>query len=218
MQTQHRELALKSQLAVSDSVRRACRSFGITVFDEAVPVGDHQANGAAEITVQVLRHKAGMWLQQAARYKRANDRCYSGKMAMFAEDVLGCFRAGCCSGPRLSSQHQQMLQAPWLTPRPVMSKAEDAADGGIHKRAKFADAAFTALESTFLLDDPTSGEHVPKTLKLDDEAYHKRLNQVTSTDLSRHEHEDNPLSFSFNNEELDELEEYELNFRNDELY
>eukprot|EP00435_Cladocopium_sp_Y103_P021773 s2162_g5.t1 len=39
-----------------------------------------------------------------------------------------------------------------------------------------------------------------------------------STDLSLYEHEDNPVSFSFNNEELDELEEYVVNFSNDELY
>ena len=44
------------------------------------------------------------------------------------------------------------------------------------------------------------------------------MNQVTSTDLSLYEHEDDPVSFAFNNDELDELEEYELNFSNDELY
>ena len=45
----------------------------------------------------------------------------------------------------------------------------------------------------------------------------EKLNKVTSTDLSLYEHEDDPLSFAFNNDELDELEEYELNFSNDEL-
>jgi hypothetical protein len=135
MQTQHREIAIKTDrepsiLALTDAVRRACKSFGITVYDEAVPVGDHQANGAAEITVQILRQKAGMWLQQVedhvaggktlfssmhplyawailhagwvqnrfvvnagqTPYERANDRCYSGKICMFGEDVLGYLR------------------------------------------------------------------------------------------------------------------------------
>ena len=37
---------------------------GITVHDEAAPVGDHQANGAAEVTVQQIRARAGILVQQ----------------------------------------------------------------------------------------------------------------------------------------------------------
>jgi hypothetical protein len=132
IQTQHTELAIKTDReptmhALTDAVRRVCRSLNIKVHDESVPVGDHQANGAAEVTVQVLRQKAGMWLQQIedqvaggktlfssmhpiygwalmhagwthnrfvvnsgqTPYERAHDRCYSGKLCMFGEDVLG---------------------------------------------------------------------------------------------------------------------------------
>jgi hypothetical protein len=78
------------------------------------------------------------------------------------------------------------------------------------------------LASTFLVDDFTSGEHAPKTPKLSDEAKEKRLNQlastVTSTDLPLYEHEDEPVSFSFQNDELDTLEEYELGFNDSEYY
>ena len=36
----------------------------LKVHDEGAPVGDHQANGAAEVTVQVLRTKADLLIQQ----------------------------------------------------------------------------------------------------------------------------------------------------------
>ena len=36
----------------------------LKVHDEGAPVGDHQANGAAEVTVQLLRAKAGLLIQQ----------------------------------------------------------------------------------------------------------------------------------------------------------
>ena len=86
------------------------------------------------------------------------------------------------------------------------------------KRVKFADAGFSLLESSFLVDDSATGESAPKTPKLDEDAKQKSLNKVTSTDLSLYEHEDDPVSFAFNDDELDELEEYELNFSNDEFY
>jgi len=132
LQTQHTELAIRTDReptmhALTDAVKRVCRSLNIKVHDESVPVGDHQANGAAEVTVQILRQKAGMCLQQIedhvaggktlfssmhpiygwallhagwthnrfvvnsgqTPYERAQDRCYSGKLCMFGEDVLG---------------------------------------------------------------------------------------------------------------------------------
>ena len=93
-------------------------------------MGDHQANGAAEVTVQLLRAKAGLLIQQVedpvaggkmifgclhplyawaivharwlhnryvisggqTAFERASGRCYAGKIAMFAEDVLGYLR------------------------------------------------------------------------------------------------------------------------------
>ena len=140
--TKHREIAIKTDrepsiLALSDAVQKACRSLGIVVHDEAVPVSDHQANGAAEITVQILRAKAGLLVQQIedrvaagkvifgclhpifawaiihaawlhnrfvvsggqTAYERANDRCYSGKIAMYGEDILGYLRLD-KAGPR----------------------------------------------------------------------------------------------------------------------
>ena len=44
------------------------------------------------------------------------------------------------------------------------------------------------------------------------------MNQVTSTDLSLYEHEDNPVSFTFQQDELDELETYDMNFNDEEHY
>eukprot|EP00435_Cladocopium_sp_Y103_P038920 s137_g10.t1 len=142
MGTQHKELAIRSDrepsiLAVVDGVKRSCRNMGITIHDEGAPVHDHQANGAAEVTVQVLRQKAGLLIQQiedkvaAGRvifgcnhplycwslihagwlhnryvvhggqtaYERAHDRHYSGKLAMFGEDILG-YLAMDKGGPR----------------------------------------------------------------------------------------------------------------------
>ena len=41
---------------------------------------------------------------------------------------------------------------------------------------------------------------------------------VTSTDLSLYEHEDEPVSFSFQDDELNTLEEYGLGFNDSEYY
>ena len=46
----------------------------------------------------------------------------------------------------------------------------------------------------------------------------REMNQVTSTDLSLYEHEDDPVSFSFQQDELDELEAYDMNFDDEEYY
>ena len=91
---------------------------------------------------------------------------------------------------------------------------EDAGQEASPKRAKFADSAFSLLESTFLLDD-TETQHVPKTPKLSDDSSKKQVSQVTSTDLSLYEHEDNPVAFSFQQDDLDELEKYDMNFDED---
>ena len=92
-QTQHREIAIKTDrepsiLALTDAVRRACKGFGITIHDEAVPVGDHQANGAAEITVQVLRQKAGMWLQQVEDHVANGNTLFSSMHPLYAWAML----------------------------------------------------------------------------------------------------------------------------------
>ena len=94
---------------------------------------------------------------------------------------------------------------------------EDAGQEASPKRAKFADSAFSLLESTFLLDD-TETQHVPKTPKLSDDSSKKQVSQVTSTDLSLYEHEDNPVAFSFQQDDLDELEKYDMNFDDEDYY
>ena len=78
MHTGHRELALRSDLEPSnlvilDAVRKTCRGLGITVHHEPVPVGSHESNGAAEATLQHIRLRAGMWVQQI------ENQCAGGK-------------------------------------------------------------------------------------------------------------------------------------------
>ena len=78
MHTGHRELALRSDLepsnlAILDAVRKTCRGLGITVHHEPVPVGSHESNGAAEATLQHIRLRAGMWVQQI------ENQCAGGK-------------------------------------------------------------------------------------------------------------------------------------------
>jgi len=85
------------------------------------------------------------------------------------------------------------------------------------KRAKFADSGLSLLESTFLVDD-TETQHVPKTPKLSEDAPKRQMNQVTSTDLSLYEHEDNPVAFSFQQDELDELEKFDMNFDDEDYF
>ena len=362
----------------------------IVVHDEGAPVGDHQSNGAAEITVQILRAKAGLLVQQSEdrlaggkvifgcnhpvfcwalihagrlhnhfsvsagqrAYERCSDRVYTGKLAMFGEDVLGYLRTDLKAAPRWQhgiwmgktmSGDLHMIGTengvfvtrsirrnavpfnlnrlgdienwPWefgyaalgnrlvynkrvtqpmafgigaavppqidveaiqveqyaLThpnedvehaaeagdrPKPStpmgtsavpieaseMSEAADdvaaaepsssadhvvahghkrgdeATDDDSHKRVKFADAGFSLLERTFLVDDSSAGERAPKTPKLDEKTENQHLNQVTSTDLSLYEHEDQPVNVSFENEDIECLEGYELTFDDDDFY
>ena len=69
MHTQHKELALRSDLepanlALADSVRKTCRGLGITVHHEPIAKGEHQSNGAVESTLQQVRLKAGILITQ----------------------------------------------------------------------------------------------------------------------------------------------------------
>ena len=84
-------------------------------------------------------------------------------------------------------------------------RADDETPGDSPKRTKFADKGFSLLESTFLTDDTPADENVPKTPKRDNSPDKGNVNQVTSTDLSLYEHEDQAVSFTFNDDELDEL-------------
>ena len=69
MHTQHREVALRSDmelsnLAIVDGVRKTCRGLGIVVHNEPIVRGEHQSKGAAESTLQQLRLKAGILISQ----------------------------------------------------------------------------------------------------------------------------------------------------------
>eukprot|EP00435_Cladocopium_sp_Y103_P016294 s1770_g4.t1 len=97
-------------------------------------------------------------------------------------------------------------------------RADETGDDESHKRVKFADAGFSLLEESFLLDDSDVGRQAPKTPKLDDDEYKRRLSQVTSTDLSLYEHEDQPVSVSLEDDDIERLEDYEFTFGDDEFY
>ena len=79
MHTQHREIALRSDLepsnlAILEAVRKTCKGLGIVVHHEPVPVGSHESNGAAEATLQQIRVRAGILIQQI------ENACAGGKM------------------------------------------------------------------------------------------------------------------------------------------
>ena len=66
-----------------------------------------------------------------------------------------------------------------------------------------------------MLDDSDVGQHAPKTPKLD-ETFQQNISAVTSTNLEFYEHEDEQIKPCFADSELDGLEEYDMNFYNDE--
>jgi len=51
-------------LVLIEAVKRACMGLNIVVHAEPAPTGDHQANGAAESIVGVLRSKANLLVSQ----------------------------------------------------------------------------------------------------------------------------------------------------------
>lgn len=77
--TGHQQVGLRcdnepSTLALLDSVRRAFKGLGIhTVVERTVP-GNSEANGGAEITVQVLRNQANLLIQQVETLCGVTDR------------------------------------------------------------------------------------------------------------------------------------------------
>lgn len=96
--TQHWEIAIRtdrepSVLALADAVGRTCRNLDTVVHDEGAPVEDRQSNGAAEITVQILRAKAALLAQQI------EDRVAGGKI------IFGCNHPVFC---------WSLLHAGWL--------------------------------------------------------------------------------------------------------
>ena len=95
--------------------------------------------------------------------------------------------------------------------------ADETCDDDSHKRVKFAEKGFSMLEAIFLLDDSEVGQQAPKTPKRDDNKSEQHLSQVTSADRSLYEHEDTPVSFTFESNHPGQLENYELTFDDDEF-
>ena len=68
MRTNHKEISLRcdcepATLAILDSVKKTCRNLAIVTHNEPTPVGDHQANGAAQVTVKLIRAQANVLVQ-----------------------------------------------------------------------------------------------------------------------------------------------------------
>eukprot|EP00435_Cladocopium_sp_Y103_P066347 s36_g28.t1 len=243
-------------------------------------------------------------VSRAAAYERCSDRSYSGKFAMFGEDILGYLRTDLKAAPRWQhgvwmgktmsgdlhiiatatgvfvtrsirrnavpfklSRLGDIENWPWefgyaaLGNRLVYNKRvtqplalgvgaavppqidveaiqveqyalahpnevleNEAEAGEVAKQPEMIESSavpeastaeassrwFSLLEESFLVDDSEAGRQAPKTPKLDDEEYKRRLIQVTSTDLSLYELEDQPVSFSFEDDDMERLEDYEF--------
>ena len=64
-QTNHKEIALRcdcepSTLAILEAVKKACRNLGFITHSAPAPVAGHQSNGAAEVTVKLIRAQANV--------------------------------------------------------------------------------------------------------------------------------------------------------------
>ena len=93
MHTQHRELALRSDLeptnlAILDGVRKTCRGLGITIHHEPVPVSDHQANGAAESSLQQIRSRAGIFIEQIEKACAGGRKIFSCSHPLYGWALL----------------------------------------------------------------------------------------------------------------------------------
>ena len=68
----HETISLKcdqepSTLALLEAVRKTCRCLGVKTIVETVAPGSHASNGAAEVTVKLLRRRANLLIQQLER-------------------------------------------------------------------------------------------------------------------------------------------------------
>ena len=52
---------------------------------------------------------------------------------------------------------------------------------------------------------------------LEESPHQQRMLQVTSTDLSPYEHEDSPVKFDFNHDDVEEMEKYDMEFYDDQF-
>ena len=126
MSTQHKELSVRSDrepsiLAVVDGLKKSCRNLGITAHDEGAPVKDHHSIGAAEVTVQVLRSRASLLMQQI------EDKVAGGRL------VFGCNRPLYCWA---------LIHSGWLDNRFVASGGQTALE-------RASDTAYSGKLATF---------------------------------------------------------------------
>lgn len=63
--------------------------------------------------------------------------------------------------------------------------------------------------------DP-SGERAPKTPRLENSPDQQRMLQVASAYLSLYEHEDSPVKFDFNSDDVDYMDKYDMEFYDDQ--
>ena len=68
----HETISLKcdqepSTLSLLEAVRKTCRCLGVKTIVETVAPGSHASNGAAEVTVKLLRRQANLLIQQLER-------------------------------------------------------------------------------------------------------------------------------------------------------
>ena len=93
VQTNHKEISLRcdcepATLAILDSVKKTCRNLGIITHHEPTRVGDHQANGAAEVAVKLIRAQANVFFS-AIEKERCEGRTIVGcNQTVYAWAVL----------------------------------------------------------------------------------------------------------------------------------
>ena len=93
VQTGHSVVGLRcdaepSTLTLLSSVRKTCQALGIGTHAEPTPVGDHQANGGAEVTVRLLRSHAAILVSQVEQACGCVEPVVPGNHPFFAWALL----------------------------------------------------------------------------------------------------------------------------------
>ena len=93
VQTGHSVVGLRcdaepSTLTLLSSVRKTCQALGIGTHAEPTPVGDHQANGGAEVAVRLLRSHASILVSQVEQACGATEPIVAGNHPFFAWALL----------------------------------------------------------------------------------------------------------------------------------
>jgi hypothetical protein len=89
-------------------------------------------------------------------------------------------------------------------------------DTGVAVEDESAKRLKTGDEQPVTPDDSMLDARSPKTPRLESSPRQQMMNQVTSTDLSLYEHEDEAVCPHFEQDDLDKLGQYELEFYDDE--